>query len=221
MLAAELKNLIIYRIRILKCAIASPSGSFPEPDGMIVSCGGQHNRRMRHLCFAKPSQTLTPNPPPHHQFIAIATTAIGVIHGRHQFTLGHTKTSNSEPRSSKQEASLPCFPAQAPRHEMIRSPDCLCPTASDFSDFSSRHHGAFTPTSTAASGRPSPHVPGCGNVVGAPRSYAIAKPIACNTQQRHNNSCEPSRRPPSDSDTVLFMSIPGSRYPAGVRKCPL
>jgi hypothetical protein len=131
--------LIIYRIRILKCAIASPSGSFPEADGMIVSCGGQHNRRMRHLWFAKPSQTLTPNPPPHHQFIAIATSAIGVIHAHHQFTLGHTNTSNSEPRSSKQEASLPCFPAQAPRHEMKRSPDCLCPTASCFVDVSSRH----------------------------------------------------------------------------------
>jgi hypothetical protein len=171
---------------------------------MIVSCGGQHNRRMRHLWFAKPSQTLTPNPPPHHQFIDIATTAIGVIHAHHQFTLGHTKTSNSDPRFSKQEASLPCFPAQAPRHEMIRSPDCLCPTASCFFDVPSRHHVAFTPASTAASGRPSTHASGGGNVVEAPGSYAIAKPIACNTTA---HSCEPSRRPPSNSDTVLTVYV--------------
>lgn len=110
---------------------------------MIVSCGGQHNRRMRHLWFAKPSQTLTPNPPPHHPFIAIATTAIGVIHGHHQFTLRNTKTSNSEPRSSKQEASLPCFPAQAPRHEMIRSPDRLWPYSIRF--LSAFRHGTVWP----------------------------------------------------------------------------
>lgn len=135
--------MIIYRIRILKCAIASPSGSFPEPDGMIVSCGGQHNRRMRHLWFAKPSQTLTPNPLPHHHFIAIATTAIGVIHGHHQFTLGHTKTSNSDPRSSNQEASLPCFPAQAPRHEMIPLPRLFLPLQHHV--FPTFRHGTMWP----------------------------------------------------------------------------